>query len=128
METKSLNRELVEEAMEGLDKIDWDLFSGPWRGYILKQSVNKNPLLSPQNKGNKADDLVVSWKIFASAQAENLVADMILFLTGKLITDEKQIENFRDTWESKLILYKLTPEEREELWKYTLKIRKAASK
>ena len=76
----------------------------------------------------KPDDVVVSWKIFASAQAENVVADMLLFLTGKLITDEKQIENFRNTWENKLQLYKSTPEQREELWDYALKIRKAASK
>ena len=53
---------------------------------------------------------------------------MLLFLTGKLITDEKQIENFRNTWENKLQLYKSTPEQREELWDYALKIRKAASK
>ena len=41
METKSLNKKMVEEAMDGLDKIDWDLFSGPWRGLILRQTVNK---------------------------------------------------------------------------------------
>ena len=128
METKSLNKKMVEEAMDGLDKIDWDLFSGPWRGLILRQTVNKNPLISNQQKGKKPDDVVVSWKIFASAQAENVVADMLLFLTGKLITDEKQIENFRNTWENKLQLYKSTPEQREELWDYALKIRKAASK
>tara|TARA_B100000035_G_C21011496_1_gene559831 strand:+ start:60 stop:1541 length:1482 start_codon:yes stop_codon:yes gene_type:complete len=128
METKSLNKRMVEDAMGGLDKIDWDLFSGPWRGLILRQTVNKNPLLSNQQKGEAPADVVVSWKIFASAQAENVVADMLLFLTGKLITDEKQIENFRNTWENKLQLYKSTPEQREELWNYTLKIRKAASK
>ena len=64
---------------------------------------------------------------FASAAAENLIADMLMFLTGRMFDDDKQAESWKSIWQSKLQLYKAKPKDIDDIWKETMKVRKAAS-
>jgi DNA sulfur modification protein DndB len=121
---RELDKKLVKQAMKGLNKIEWDLFHGPWRGLILRQHTSKNMALVP---GTQKEEPEVSWKIFGSAAAEVLVDDMLMFLTGKMFLDDKSVENWKKVWVGKIQLYKATEKDLENIWSQTMKVRKAAS-
>ena len=52
---------------------------------------------------------------------------MLMFLTGRMFDDDKQAESWKSIWQSKLQLYKAKPKDIDDMWKETMKVRKAAS-
>ncbi len=122
--TKKVDKKLIKDCMKGLNKIEWDMFHGPWKGLIIRQHTNKNIDLEV---GVEKKDIEVKWKVFGSAAAENLIADMLMFLTGRMFDDDKQAESWKSIWQSKLQLYKAKPKDIDDIWKETMKVRKAAS-
>ena len=115
---KGYDISMVKKALKNINKIDWDLFSGPWYGYALhKVSKGKEGRVK-----QKAPE--ISYKVAPGSSVVANIADMIGFLMGRFAQDKKQTDQYRDEWEGKLIIYKNTPELIEKLWKQTLSTRK----
>ena len=120
-EEPSYNINMVKKALKNINKINWDLFAGPWFGYTLHK-VSKS---DKQNRvGKYKTDPEVAYKLFGSGSSPMFVADMIDFLNGGFAADKKQSELYRDEWEGKLRIYGNTPELIDKLWKETLAVRK----
>ena len=120
---KSFTKKVVTDALKDFEKIDWDLFSGPWYGYTLRQKtkgMDKNMKVGKAAKG----ETELTWTIHNQGAAETNVADMISFLHGQFATDKKLTEVFRDEWENKLVLWKANPDDIEKKWKQALATRK----
>ena len=113
---------MVKKALKDINKIDWDLFSGPWFGYTLHK-VAKVDQANRVGKYAKGDPDIV-YKMHASGSSPQNIADMIGFLKGEFASDKKSAEIYRDEWEGKLKIFKNTPELIEKLWKETLAVRK----
>ena len=113
---------MVKKALKDINKIDWDLFSGPWFGYTLHK-VAKVDQANRVGKYAKGDPEIV-YKMHASGSSPQNIADMIGFLKGEFASDKKSAEIYRDEWEGKLKIFKNTPELIEKLWKETLGVRK----
>jgi len=111
----------VKKALKDINKIDWDLFSGPWYGYTLHK-VSKSDRQDRVARFQKEPEL--SYKMFSSGKSPYFISDMISFLKGEFATDKKSTELFRDEWEGKLRIYGNTPELIDKLWKQTIATRK----
>ncbi|MAO98952.1 MAG: hypothetical protein CMQ60_03930 [Gammaproteobacteria bacterium] len=113
---------MVKKALKDINKIDWDLFSGPWYGYTL----HKVAKVDQQNRVGKyaKGEPDVKHRMFASGSSPQNIADMIGFLKGEFASDKKSAEIYRDEWEGKLRIYKSSPEQIEKLWNETLSVRK----
>ncbi len=119
---KPFTKSMLTKALKDIDKIDWDLFSGPWYGYTLKQKSKKDTSFMVGKRKQGKPELV--WTMDSAGAAPTNVADMIGFLTGKFANDKKQTEVFRDEWESKLRLYNPSPELIDKKWKEAISVRK----
>jgi len=112
---------MVKKALKNINKINWDLFAGPWFGYTLHK-VSKS---DKQNRvGRFKTDPEVVYKMFGAGGSASYIADMISFLKGEFATESKQTELFRDEWEGKLRIYGNTPELVDKYWKETIAMRK----
>ncbi len=121
-EGKEFSKNVVKKALKDINKIDWDMFSGPWYGYTLRQRAKQDKSMRVGKAAKGTPELV--WNIHNQGAAETNIADMIGFLTGVFASDKKQTEVFRDEWEGKLQLWKADPDLIEKKWKETLAVRK----
>jgi len=116
-----ITKALTKKHLKNISKIDWDMFSGPWYGYVLRQrpkNINKIGRV-------KQEEIELTWSIHNQAAAETNVADMIDFLHGGFASDTKMTKIFRDQWENQLVLWKPKQETIDKKWDEAIKTRKS---
>lgn len=123
-EGKEITKKMVTDALKNLKHINFDLFAGPWFGYVIRQ----RPKFPNKLGMTKVIEPDLVWSIYGVTAAETNVADMLDFLHGEFGTDEKLIKLWRDEWENQLVLWRPTPELIEEKWNEALKVRKSIIK
>ena len=115
---KIVTRQLVKDQLKHLNKINWDMFSGPWFGYILRQRPKK-----PLRGRESLENVELTFNIHNQGAAETNIGDMLHFLHGDFFLEQKMIDNYHDEWDQSLVLWQPKKDAIEKMWKETLKIR-----
>ena len=114
---RPITKQAVKNTLKHINKIGWDMFTGPWYGYVLRQRPKKL-------KGRESlDDIELVFNIHNQAAAETNIQDMLHFLHGDFFLEEKMAENYFEEWDQSLVLWQPKQEDIEKRWKETLKTR-----
>jgi DGQHR domain-containing protein len=113
-----ITKQLVKSKLKHLSKINWDMFAGPWYGFVLRQRPKK-----PLRGREKLDKVELTFAIHNQGAAEHNIADMLAFLHGDLFLEKKLEDNYKEEWDQSLILWQPQKEQIEKMWKETLKTR-----
>ena len=114
---RPITKQAVKNTLKYINKIGWDMFTGPWYGYVLRQRPKKL-------KGRESlDDIELVFNIHNQAAAETNIQDMLHFLHGDFFLEEKMTENYFEEWDQSLVLWQPKQEDIEKRWKETLKTR-----
>ena len=104
--------------LKNLENIDWDMFSPPWKGYILREVATK------PDPSNRVKNQEWQWKMGNSGKYQDRVTEMIRFLLGKAYTEKDLEEALKSKWDSTLELNRPTDDEINKMWKSILNQRK----
>ncbi len=110
----SFTKQKIKNALKPLGKIDWQLFSPPFRGLTLienKTTQTHNWTVAGTKGRSSADVKVIQWKL-------------IRYITGTLVVENKQ--DFKD--DVKVYIFPgLSDDEFTDWWKYVEKQKRQAS-
>ena len=79
-----INTKAIKKVLKNLENIDWDMFSPPLKGYILRKLLLNQMV-------NRVKNQEWQWKMGNSGKYQERVTEMIRFLLGKAYT-EKDLE------------------------------------
>ena len=77
-----INTKAIKKVLKNLENIDWDMFSPPWKGYILREVATK------PDPSNRLKNQEWQWKMGYSGKYQERVTEMIIFLLGKDYTEK----------------------------------------
>lgn len=111
----------IKNVLKKLDKIDWNLFSAPWKGIVLNQQpVGLDP------RGVKPPTSF-KWSMPSSGKAHNTIQKYLAFLTGTEFETLESTDTLRADWDGSIILWRPQQKELNKLWEETLKHREKVS-
>ena len=123
-ENRSSGRLLLKDinaVLRKLENIDWNLFSGPWKGIVLTQKpVGLDP------RGVKPPTSF-KWSMPSSESAHKTIIKYLSFLTGVEFEDSSGTDTLRADWDGSIILWRPQQKELNKLWEEVLKHREKVS-
>ena len=123
-ENRSSGRLLLKDiraVLKKLENIDWNLFSGPWKGIVLTEKpVGLDPRGVQPPKSFK-------WSMPSSESAHNTIKKYLAFLTGVEFEDTAGTDTLRADWDGAIVLWRPQQKDLNKLWDEVLKHREKVS-
>jgi len=118
---EEINPKSIKKVLKNIENIDWDMFSPPWKGYVLREVATK------PDPSNRVKNQEWQWKMGNSGKYQERVTEMIRFLLGKAYTEKDLEDALKSKWDSTLELNRPTDDEINKMWKSILNQRKNLS-
>ena len=110
----------MKKAAKGLNKVKFDFFDSPWKGYMIHEKPDVDSLIQSKRTG---DPVLTKWTI--RTRDDDRVLDTLRFLASESYSEAKMTAVWKDNWSNELKLYEISESEVKKMWDEALKLRKS---